>query len=49
MSKIVSTTGKFSDISIGIAWCLAWGNTAEPQHSDVIEQMRGALEVDLAA
>jgi CRISPR-associated protein Cmr2 len=46
MTKIVSTTGKFSDISIGIAWCLAWGNTAEPQHSDVIEQMREALEGD---
>ncbi|NJK51829.1 MAG: type III-B CRISPR-associated protein Cas10/Cmr2 [Acaryochloris sp. RU_4_1] len=46
MSKKVCKTGEFSDISIGIAWCLAWGDTAEPQHPDVIEQMRGALESD---
>lgn len=33
-------------LSIGIAWCLAWGDTLEPHHPQVIEQMRQALQSD---
>ena len=41
MTKNSETT-----IQSAIAWCLAWGDQAEPQHPDVIEQMRQVLPSD---
>ncbi|MGI0485039.1 type III-B CRISPR-associated protein Cas10/Cmr2 [Pantanalinema rosaneae CENA516] len=38
-------TLKLTDISIGIAWCLAWGNDRQPQFPlSTLQQMRQALQ-----
>jgi CRISPR-associated protein Cmr2 len=38
-------TGKMHPISIGIAWCLAWGEEKEPNHDlEILQRMREALE-----
>jgi CRISPR-associated protein Cmr2 len=35
---------KFHPISVGIAWCLAWGEGQEPKHDlNILQQMRQAL------
>lgn len=39
-------TSQTDALLIGIAWCLAWGDQSKPQHPDVIEQMRQALQSD---
>lgn len=39
-----STTSQLDPLSIGIAWCLAWGEGREPQFElSILEQMRQAL------
>lgn len=39
-------TKSFTDISIGIAWCLAWGNQLKPQFDlSILQQMRQSLTV----
>lgn len=39
-----SATSKLDELSIGIAWCLAWGEGREPQFElSILEQMRQAL------